>query len=384
MGEHKKPKAKVHPSEPFDKFLSKLFVSTPEGTSTPTTSRMDDDTLSEMPSIANSVSAAVPGQPKGSRPEATPFFAARHTRKKLTVPYHQQFALQQPGLSSPGEASRRPVQHSRRPHDSSGEITVSYSEGEAPRILVRDRMGAGRKVGVPVQRSAPSPGELRFSNGTRGGIDVISISNRSHSHSLLGSTLHPHGSHAPPRQRASDNEAAIPTASAGEKTASSSSTRNVAPLGGSGFAITETAPDSSEFMDGHVQLIQVQSSSRTKSPISLVSGPSSEARPRARQPLTDSSSKEKDGLQPSDLETEELPPPTASHRVAIVAQDRKLELPGAGMLQGGRHPLPPVTVPTAEQLGGPQLSSLSSEEGTSTACSSEFDFSSPLSFPGLD
>lgn len=383
-GELKRPKAKSRPNnDPFDKFLSKLYVSSPEDTSTPTTSRVDDDTLSEVPSISAS---APPFQPQHRKHDGACLAVPRHQTPKLTVPYHKQFVLKQRAPSSPGEI---PMQHSHKPHDSFGEHTLSYSEGEAPRILVKGERATAREVGVPVIHSAPSPGELRLSNKTRGGIDVINVSKISQSVSLLHSGPHPlpDGSPSPPHQTISvngDSDVHIAADSTGKGTSGRTPIRvrqNLIPSSGSRLVITDSVPTASIVTGGRAQLIQVQSLSKGKPPSSPESTSSLGAR-TGLPPRTDSMAKKHD-LHLSDLTTEELDkPPTHSRNWSESSSKR---VPGATVLVGreGRRPVLSVTVPTAEGVERSSLSLSGEDEDTNAPSSTEFEFSPP-SLPGLD
>ena len=176
-GEIKRPR-KHTVVDPFEKFLSKLNSSTPEDSSSvtgPTTlSVLEDNTLSEMPSInKDDLSHGEVG-----RYETTLRVKREQRRQKAAVP------MLPLGRFSPGEVQRSP-----KPTGRDCDVTFSHSEGEVP-LRARTRTGRTsntrdnksrrlRGVGLPVVHSVPSPRELRMSNKTRNGVDIISISRES-------------------------------------------------------------------------------------------------------------------------------------------------------------------------------------------------------------
>ena len=157
-----------HSDDPFEKFLSKLNVSPPADSSTPTVPTFshfeEDNTLSEMPSINDSTSFA-------TDQVITPQVTGYHRRPKVKAPYHKQYPLHIHGQKSPGEIQKVAARGGYRQDNS-----FSISEGEAP---MRRGKGSRLRVKGSGTHSVTSPGELRLPNKTRDGIDVINVSRTS-------------------------------------------------------------------------------------------------------------------------------------------------------------------------------------------------------------
>ena len=179
-------------NDPFEKFLTKLNISDPNDSSTPTVQTLshleEDNTLSEMPSI---------GAEEKGLPEVTPLNAANERQPRRKAPYHQLYPIQKPGHYSPGEThhkqtAARSLRSSHRGRDG-GDLSVSYSEGEVRslrkcrvascksggRLLEEWKKSRGVAAPMPVINAAPSPGEFHFPHETRDGIDVIDLSRQS-------------------------------------------------------------------------------------------------------------------------------------------------------------------------------------------------------------
>lgn len=159
--------------DPFEKFLSKLNSSTPEDSSNLTApntlSEVEDNTISEMPSIDKDDLS----HGEVFRPVATPLVKGQQRRQPM-------FHLEQQGHCSPGEVQRHPG-----PSGQDGTVTLSLSRGEVPLRAIRARTGRRsksvrvRELNSAVVHLASSPGEVRMPSETRNGIDVINISRNS-------------------------------------------------------------------------------------------------------------------------------------------------------------------------------------------------------------
>ena len=175
-GEIKRPQ-KHGAIDPFEKFLSKLNSSTPENSSNLTApntlSELEDNTLSEMPSIDKDDLS----HGEVFRPVATPPVKGQQRRQPKAIA--PKFHLGQQGHCSPGEVQRHP-----KPSGQDSTVTLSLSKGEVP-LRVRARTGRRSKsvrvrgLNSAVVHLASSPGEIRMPSETRNGIDVINISRNS-------------------------------------------------------------------------------------------------------------------------------------------------------------------------------------------------------------
>lgn len=175
-GEIKRPQ-KHGAIDPFEKFLSKLNSSTPEDSSNLTApntlGELEDNTLSEMPSIDKDDLS----HGEVFRPVATPLVKGQQRRQPKAIA--PKFHVGQQGHFSPGEVQRHP-----KPSGQDSTVTLSLSKGEVP-LRIRARTGRRsksvqvRELNSAIVRLASSPGEIRMPSETRNGIDVINISRNS-------------------------------------------------------------------------------------------------------------------------------------------------------------------------------------------------------------
>ena len=331
-GEIKRP-PKHTVVDPFEKFLSKLNSSTPEESSSgaaPTTfSVLEDNTLSEMPSINNDdLSHGEVG-----RYETTPLVKEERRQQKGAVPKFQ------PGRFSPGEVQRAP-----KPNGRDNDVTFSHSKGEVP-LRVRTRTGSDRRgnksgrlrgMDLPVVHSFPSPGEVRLANKTRNGVDVINISRES---SRLFSSRSAEAVSPTRAKNAVVGDFELPSSSSAKLKIFESEPRSKSQVirVQSQLQVTATATEIAESSDKG----KLQPPGSEDSPLGVSLSLNSESHS-------------------SPLVSAELPPPT--HPPLLV-------------------PTTPITVtiPT----GIPAEQSLSDSTGKGDSYTSDFDFSS-ISIPGFD
>ena len=188
--------------DPLDRFLSNLQASSPETSSTPTPPISEDNTLSDLPSLAgddksNTSCGEVKEKKKKKstliRPLNSKLVGEHHSIGSVvgeaTVPYHRKFPLGESKSASPGEIrSKSSVQLGLVRDKGDGELgllALSHSEGQVhPTVHQRMRSSEEKsKQPLPNVVSVSSPGELRVklntSNRTRNGVDVITVSKSS-------------------------------------------------------------------------------------------------------------------------------------------------------------------------------------------------------------
>ena len=194
-----------HGGDPLDRFLANLRqpnLNTPSSlsssSSTPLTVSSQDNTLSDMASIARDESLSGGEVRERERKSSTPLRLPRRTSRgregnrkaierdqksigegaRSAVPYHQKFPLKEAKSASPGEVGAEIGERRRKKSD----LTVSFacSAGELhPDLHKHPEREARRTLARLV--TAASPGEMRAElstgdNRTRDGIDVIRIS----------------------------------------------------------------------------------------------------------------------------------------------------------------------------------------------------------------
>lgn len=323
--------------DPFEKFLSKLNSSTPEDSSNLTApntlSEVEDNTISEMPSIDKDDLS----HGEVFRPIVNPLVKGQRRRQP-------KFHLDQQAHRSPGE-----VQRHSGPSGQNGTVTLSLSKGEVPLRGIRARTGGRsksvrvRELNSAVVHLASSPGEVRMPSETRNGIDVINISRNS----------------------------AKLFSSRSDKTASPTHTKNVSGNEAHNFELPETSSAKLKIHDSE--------------PIPTASFPSRviQVQPDLQLQVTTTEAAQaaeghsKNKLQPS---TNQDSPPDMS-----LNTNSYFNTPGftnplhSPPLLVARKPPITVTVPT----GIPDEHSRSHSAGKGDSYTSDFEFSS-ISVPGFD
>lgn len=386
-----------HSEDPFERFLSKLNASPPEDSSTPTpqtSTHLEDNTLSEMPSISAAFASDADASHLRQQPEVTPLITLGHRRTKDSIPYHKEYIPSKAGRLSPGEVRMHPL---LRPSQRQGNENISFSlsEGEVPRAKPRKgrREEVRRHSGVPVVHSVSSPGEVRFPREVRNGIDVITISR--HSSRLSGTGNKNRETHV-------SVDASSSTRSVGGDRSNTAKSHSCTSTGRKRLTISEEEPlHAIQVIPSHVHVRSEAGSSsqtQTESSHSQHGGAATlETKgPAERSPMTaevkHSVSKPLGELHLSDLETLTSQPTHGSSASSeppvppkIGAVDPVVREPLSW--QQPVRPLQALTIPTGMVEGEKSFStsggSKEKEEEEGVSYSSDFEFSS-VSIPGFD
>lgn len=178
--------------KPLHQFLSKLNVDAATTEDTTTVTATSDNTLSDLPSLSDD------GVGVGVGDDTLPVVASSPVKwppKKPNLPYHQKYPLTtaMKGSSSPGEFQKQSLRVNFASVLSSVGAKLDIdndSEGEVPAVVRELGVSASQgKLSLLQDEAVVSP-----SNGTRDGIDVISVKTR-RMRGLRVSTTAPLGDH---------------------------------------------------------------------------------------------------------------------------------------------------------------------------------------------